>query len=1170
MNEVTADGALYFSSAGNGGNLNAGTSSTWEGDFADGGASGGALGSGRLHSFGPQSYTALTSGPGNIPINLYWSDPLGGSGNDYDLFRLNSTGTIVLASSTNIQNGVQDPYEQLSGFGANTGHRVVIVKRTGAADRFLHVGAIGGALSIGTDGEVHGHAAAADAFAVAATPALAAFPQPFSSLNTVETFSSDGLRRLFYTADGTQYTPGNVSSTGGLLRQKPDLTAADGVSVTGAGGFPSPFFGTSAAAPHAAAIAGLLKSANGALTPADIRTFLDASAIDIGSPGVDRDSGVGIPMANELMLAAGVVGSAHLEVVDVLAFENPGDGNGAPEAGEGAYLELPIANYGGAQATAISATLTSTTPGITITQPAVRAYPDLPVSTTANAAAPFFFTIASNFPCPQAADFTLTVTSTGGPSPRVFDFQVPIGPPSYTITTTLDAVAPSPSPGVTTATGTQQRRLNRTGVPSSCGSAKPWPGLFGPNAARRYESYAFNTCTNSVPSCVTVTMDGQDAANLFSAAYSPTFVPGDLQQNYVADAGFSSSVTSYGFDLAGGAQTFVIDVHEVNAGAGVGTEYTLTVEGACGGSCAPPNQVPVAIAQNVTVVADQSGTAPASIDNGSFDPDGDPLTLTQDPPGPYPTGQTSVVLTATDPRGAMSQATATVTVLAPVPSISISDAAVVEGDLGTANADFVVTLSSASTDTVTVDYATADQTALSPADYVAASDTLMFLPGEVMKVVTVLVNGETVIEPDETLLVNLTAPTNATLFDAQGVGTITDDDAVIVDEATVTQAVSDGSGRVEALQQPDGGWFFQVGDTDCGAGPGVSCTNTVGITGLGLLAGYTRTGTEAFLDAATAAGDYLVARYNATIGAVPPVLPASQDVEFLVELELLGGDPLYSTTADDWFQRLVTAYPDAADRVDFLLADRGGLRTVAAWDVASLVRSAKAVGDMPYADAAAAQIVALEPQWKDVDPTHRFDQCPNPDGCGPPDNPFAFDYTLLAMGSLLNGFHDMPGYAAQITEYRDHLIAQQDPEDAWDVGDAQISAYVVLGLAAVGGPGTDVVIEDAVAWFLTNQLANGGWPAFATPTGQYGAEYSEVDAEAVRALFTLFNTPAGTSVSVEPGQLSEMTFSEVSTSGFTSVVATDGLAGVAVPRGFEILENLNGSCLADGVVAKVS
>ena len=78
----------------------------------------------------------------------------------------------------------------------------------------------------------------------------------------VETFSSDGPRRIFFNADGTAYTPGNVSSTGGVLLQKPDLTAADGVSVTGVGGFASPFFGTSAAAPHAAAIAALVKSAN--------------------------------------------------------------------------------------------------------------------------------------------------------------------------------------------------------------------------------------------------------------------------------------------------------------------------------------------------------------------------------------------------------------------------------------------------------------------------------------------------------------------------------------------------------------------------------------------------------------------------------------------------------------------------------------------------------------------------------------------------------------------------------------------------------------------------------------------------------------------------------------------------------------------------------------------
>src|SRR6185295_1908103 len=98
---------------------------------------------------------------------------------------------------------------------------------------------------------------------------------------------------------------GDVSATGGILRQKPDITAADGVSVTGVGGFPSPFFGTSAAAPHAAAIAALLKAAGPALTRTAVRNALAAGAIDIEAPGLDRDSGVGIIMANRALNAAG-------------------------------------------------------------------------------------------------------------------------------------------------------------------------------------------------------------------------------------------------------------------------------------------------------------------------------------------------------------------------------------------------------------------------------------------------------------------------------------------------------------------------------------------------------------------------------------------------------------------------------------------------------------------------------------------------------------------------------------------------------------------------------------------------------------------------------------------------------------------------------------------------
>lgn len=74
------------------------------------------------------------------------------------------------------------------------------------------------------------------------------------------------------------------------------------------------------------------------------------------------------------------------------------------------------------------------------------------------------------------------------------------------------------------------------------------------------------------------------------------------------------------------------------------------------------NLPPLAICQDVTVAAGSNCEAEASIDNGSYDPDGDPVTITQDPPGPYPLGTTNVTLTVADNQGASSQCVATVTV----------------------------------------------------------------------------------------------------------------------------------------------------------------------------------------------------------------------------------------------------------------------------------------------------------------------------------------------------------------------------------------------------------------------------------------------------------------------------------------------------------------------------
>ncbi len=111
------------------------------------------------------------------------------------------------------------------------------------------------------------------------------------------------------------------------------------------------------------------------------------------------------------------------------------------------------------------------------------------------------------------------------------------------------------------------------------------------------------------------------------------------------------------------------------------------------------------------------------------------------------------------------------------PTLSISDVSVVEGNAGTTNAVFTVTLSAASGQTVTVVAASTDDTATAPFDYLTLPPTtLTFAPGETSKTVTVVVNGDTLFEADETFFVNLTAALNATVADDQGLGTIINDD----------------------------------------------------------------------------------------------------------------------------------------------------------------------------------------------------------------------------------------------------------------------------------------------------------------------------------------------------------------------------------------------------------
>src|SRR5262249_13627156 len=108
----------------------------------------------------------------------------------------------------------------------------------------------------------------------------------------------------------------------------------------------------------------------------------------------------------------------------------------------------------------------------------------------------------------------------------------------------------------------------------------------------------------------------------------------------------------------------------------------------------------------------------------------------------------------------------------PRPSVSISDATVVEGNVGTAILFFTVNLSAPTPDVVAVNYATADGTATAGLDYAAASGTLTFRPGETSKMLAVTVLSDRIPELNETFAVNLTNAQMATVASGAAVGTI--------------------------------------------------------------------------------------------------------------------------------------------------------------------------------------------------------------------------------------------------------------------------------------------------------------------------------------------------------------------------------------------------------------
>ncbi|GFM25744.1 hypothetical protein PO2_contig-074-7 [Mycobacterium sp. PO2] len=147
-----------------------------------------------------------------------------------------------------------------------------------------------------------------------------------------------------------------------------------------------------------------------------------------------------------------------------------------------------------------------------------------------------------------------------------------------------------------------------------------------------------------------------------------------------------------------------------------------------------------------------------------------------------------------------------------LPTLSISDASVVEGDGGQTHVMFTVTLSAASDEAVSVGYVTSNGTATAGVDYTAGSGVVTFAPGVTSQMVHVTVTGDTAVEGNETFTVSLSNPSGATIADGSAVGTITNDDVAPTPTpgaSSVTYVVSDdwGSGFVAGVKVTAGSAF---------------------------------------------------------------------------------------------------------------------------------------------------------------------------------------------------------------------------------------------------------------------------------------------------------------------------------------------------------------------------
>lgn len=266
-NHLAEKNIIYVSSAGNYGKRH------YQGMYYDQGDG--------CHDFSGGSsddkYLYVRIQPGETAIIvLQWDDKFGSSSNDYDLYLWDFASGIPLGTGNDLQSGSSDPLEAIvyTNNDASPVDCLIDIYKFSGSPKNLEVFIYDCTVytnNISPADSIFGHPAVPGAIAVGAINAAAP--------SQIANYSSQGPVTIRYPAAET--------------RNKPDVCGIDGVRVTGAGGFSSTFYGTSAAAPHVAAIAALTWAQYPEKTAAEIRALLLSEVVDLGLPGFDYIYGTG-------------------------------------------------------------------------------------------------------------------------------------------------------------------------------------------------------------------------------------------------------------------------------------------------------------------------------------------------------------------------------------------------------------------------------------------------------------------------------------------------------------------------------------------------------------------------------------------------------------------------------------------------------------------------------------------------------------------------------------------------------------------------------------------------------------------------------------------------------------------------------------------------------------